>query len=1301
MHKTLILLSLLLLPALVFADTFIVTSNADSGPGTLRDALQKASDNGTVVRDSIIFNLPTSVSDRTIMLYGTLSLSSNLVIDGSTEPAPPFGVTDARVRITSPGSCSAAIYMRKLTDVSIFGLWCSDFNGIGIDCLGGVIALDDCKNFTLGMPHKGNVFSNNFYGISPKGGYVVADSTPSENIVIQSNFFGLDTLGESDGRVNESSSLGVAKNVTIGGENPFEGNFIGYGGLGIGDPYNDPKYNNGYINVINNIVGINYRKTVFSLTSSISIAGNYTNTSDFTVTVKGNYFGNQSDANGLRLLNLSGNITVRDNTFGQPKIDTTGTFTGEGIIIQNCIKKDSISVFNNVMSGMEHAIQSDNNGVTVRDNKIFCTEKGISNNIHITGMPVISIKNITSNNVSGITTPNGRVQIFSTDSCTELCENGEHLLANVTADNLGKFSYTGPAPGLISATVTDSFGTTSEFNGVKANYIDAYVHNATCGRKNGSISNVKIDNASTWYWEDSAGNKIGSDTNLINLAAGKYYLFLSEVNVSCTILAGFTIGAEPIPHIDSAFSITQPSCGQPNGAINYTSPNLPNAFDSWLDSSGNIIKSYTQTVANLAAGKYYFRLTLYDDSTCFSSTPIVLVNQSGPSLKTDHVEITTASCNKPNGSIKNISYTNATGNIYTAWEDSNGNIVGNALNLLNVAQGRYRLKFKDGGGCDTITTAYYIVTDSGVIKYDTSRMLLTQPSCKGSDGSIQGITSTNATIFKWINTLTGDTVGNTEDIANIPAGSYKLYLTNSYSCVLNTDTIKLIEKMLAYDTSKMAIVQASCKGQDGSIQGITSTGATIFKWVNTVTGDTVGNAENITNIPAGNYELYLRNVFGCEVNTGDIKLSEKMLTYDTSKMKIAPSSCKGSGGSIKGITSTGATIYTWINTATTNPAGNNEDLINEPAGTYTLTFSNSNGCTAATNPITIPQAAFLTDTVTSEIVSAPNCGLDNGYIKPLTFSRDTLLYTFEWKDGAGNILSTMLNIYNLPQGHYALYATDTNGCEGIVFNTPITQIGKPAFVYTGLQVDDDTCNAGKGSINNLAVQDNTETYTWAWFTGGQSLGNSASEINGLKAGNYYAVVTDQFSCIVTSDTITVGNIELVPPQPQAAGQYIPRGSSATIAITNAMPGIYNLYDTLNATIPVATSATGILTTPPVYYDKLFYIQYIQGDCESPLQQVMVKVFDSTTISAPNAFSPNGDGINDTWRLQVRGIITEYVLTVFNRYGQPVFTTHDAAKQWDGAVNGKPLPVGTYYYLIQGKDNNGRPVKQSGYVVILR
>jgi gliding motility-associated-like protein len=95
------------------------------------------------------------------------------------------------------------------------------------------------------------------------------------------------------------------------------------------------------------------------------------------------------------------------------------------------------------------------------------------------------------------------------------------------------------------------------------------------------------------------------------------------------------------------------------------------------------------------------------------------------------------------------------------------------------------------------------------------------------------------------------------------------------------------------------------------------------------------------------------------------------------------------------------------------------------------------------------------------------------------------------------------------------------------------------------------------------------------------------------------------------------------------------------------------------------------------------------------------VYDSTVITVPNAFSPNGDGINDTWRLAVQGAVANYSLTIFNRYGQVVFNTNDITKAWDGAVNGTPLPAATYYYIILGLGTNSRPIKQSGYVVIVR
>ncbi len=83
---------------------------------------------------------------------------------------------------------------------------------------------------------------------------------------------------------------------------------------------------------------------------------------------------------------------------------------------------------------------------------------------------------------------------------------------------------------------------------------------------------------------------------------------------------------------------------------------------------------------------------------------------------------------------------------------------------------------------------------------------------------------------------------------------------------------------------------------------------------------------------------------------------------------------------------------------------------------------------------------------------------------------------------------------------------------------------------------------------------------------------------------------------------------------------------------------------------------------------------------------------------PNAFSPNGDGINDTWKIQYLSFYPAATVQIFNRGGQPVFSSVGYSKEWDGMYNGKPLPIGTYYYVIDMK--NGKP-PLSGSITIVR
>jgi len=86
---------------------------------------------------------------------------------------------------------------------------------------------------------------------------------------------------------------------------------------------------------------------------------------------------------------------------------------------------------------------------------------------------------------------------------------------------------------------------------------------------------------------------------------------------------------------------------------------------------------------------------------------------------------------------------------------------------------------------------------------------------------------------------------------------------------------------------------------------------------------------------------------------------------------------------------------------------------------------------------------------------------------------------------------------------------------------------------------------------------------------------------------------------------------------------------------------------------------------------------------------------------PNAFSPNGDGINDRFGPVTFGHPVNYQFQVFNRWGQRIFVSFRAEDQWDGMINGKPAAVGIYHYNITGKCSDNQEIQQKGSVLLIR
>ena len=84
--------------------------------------------------------------------------------------------------------------------------------------------------------------------------------------------------------------------------------------------------------------------------------------------------------------------------------------------------------------------------------------------------------------------------------------------------------------------------------------------------------------------------------------------------------------------------------------------------------------------------------------------------------------------------------------------------------------------------------------------------------------------------------------------------------------------------------------------------------------------------------------------------------------------------------------------------------------------------------------------------------------------------------------------------------------------------------------------------------------------------------------------------------------------------------------------------------------------------------------------------------------APNAFSPNGDGIHDTWQIQYLNDYPNSRVLIYTRAGQLIYQSIGYTKPWDGTYKGLPLPIGTYYYIIQA--GNGSEVIK-GSITLLR
>ncbi|NNU34630.1 gliding motility-associated C-terminal domain-containing protein [Mucilaginibacter sp. S1162] len=230
----------------------------------------------------------------------------------------------------------------------------------------------------------------------------------------------------------------------------------------------------------------------------------------------------------------------------------------------------------------------------------------------------------------------------------------------------------------------------------------------------------------------------------------------------------------------------------------------------------------------------------------------------------------------------------------------------------------------------------------------------------------------------------------------------------------------------------------------------------------------------------------------------------------------------------------------------------------------------------------------------------------------------------------------------------------------------------------------------------FVTEGSSEKLTYNYFEDASLSSHLRDSTHVVLAGTYYIQAKGENGC---SDTKPI-HVKLTAPVIQVTYPE-PVRYPATVDITKTFiklpDNTYGYYADIHATIPLINYTA--IDKSGMYFIK---VQSAFG-CEqiNPVRVTVLPPF-PFVVTAPNVFTPNNDGVNDSFALHIEGYVQFGNLDIFNRNGQLIYSTKSPTAFWDGNFKGKDLPAGTYYWIFNGLDTyyNIR-IKESGSISIIR
>jgi gliding motility-associated-like protein len=756
----------------------------------------------------------------------------------------------------------------------------------------------------------------------------------------------------------------------------------------------------------------------------------------------------------------------------------------------------------------------------------------------------------------------------------------------------------------------------------------------------GSVTLISPLNSTYAYtWNLGTTQITGASNNtLVASATGAYSLTITDVN-------GCTATSAAIPVTVNALPVVVATAGGPTtfcagGSVTSTATGAT----SYVWSNGSTAPSITVS----SSGTYSVVGTTNEGCASTSNVISVVVN----ALPTPSISST--------GSTACLGTTiNLTANGGATYSWSNGSTNASiAVTAANV----YTVTATSAEGC--IAT----VSETVVFNANPSVTISANGPTVFCQGGSLTLTATGGSNYVWSN----GTLGATATVNQ--SGSYYVMVTNASGCTTQSALVNVTVNSVPV-VAAITGANAVCEGGNILLSSATIGGT----W--SVANNFIANidgAGNVTGLNAGTTTVsYTVSTNGCTATTtAQLNVLNNPVT-PTITASGATSVCPGS--TVVLFASNGAN-YQW-NTGATTPF-----VVASQSGTYTVTVTGINGCSATslpmsvfigdnTNPvITAPLNVTVTPNLGCEAIgvtlgsptTSDNCGVATvSNDAPAIYPIGTTTVTWTVTDASGNVASATQLVTVVDQTAPSAFApanvtvASNSNCEA----TDV-ELGLP--------------NATDNCTNNLVVSNNAPTTyplgsTIVTWTITDAAGNTTTV-------DQTVTVVDQ-----TAPVVLLANTSLI----------LDANGDATINFAALDNGSYD-------NCGIASTELSQSTFDCSQVGKNFITVYVtdnSGNQSSAVVMVTVVASDACGgdnwdgPSVPDAFTPNGNNYNDTWVIPgLEGYNTKE-LTVYSRYGTVVHYSTVYSNDWDGTLlnTGTPVPDGTYYYILNldgGKQLNG-------------